>query len=143
MKSPDDSAALGPLFAEPPADPFAPSKIPPSDFERQLAERILQHKGWRNPISVRDLCALFERSEDTIKHTVADLVVIHGIRIGGARVGDKVGYYAIETEEDLDRACKPLEGQIFAMWRRVRKLRDPHYMRDLRGQLRIEGEEPA
>jgi glutamyl-tRNA synthetase len=49
--------------------------------------------------------------------------------------GEPSGYAIIVTAEDLAAAVGPYREQIFAMWRRLRALLDPHELRALHGQL--------
>jgi len=68
-------------------------------------------------------------------------VVAHRIRIGGRR-GDPVGYFVIQDLEDLEVAVRPYRDQIFAMWRRLRALLEPHALREMAGQLAMSVDEP-
>lgn len=135
----DFGSALGPLFRE--ADemesgPFANSKVEPDHKERLVAEMIWVHRGRNNPISIAMLTKATGWNERDIKGIVEQLVVTHRVRIGGRR-GDPVGYFVIVDLEDLEMAVRPYRDQIFAMWRRLRVLLEPHTLRELHGQLAL------
>jgi hypothetical protein len=102
-----------------------------------VAEMIWPHQGSAHPIALKFIAKAIGKTERAVKGIVEQLVVTHRMRIG-ARREEPVGYFVVVTAEDLDIACKAYESQIFSMWRRLRVLRQPHHLRDLLGQLRIE-----
>jgi hypothetical protein len=118
--------------------PFSASQLPPTKEEVLVASLIWQRRGRGNPISIARLRQLTGFSERQIKGLVEQLVVAHRMRIG-ARREDPAGYFMIETAEDLEAAVKPYRNQILAMWRRLRVLEKPQRLRELLGQLRLEG----
>jgi biotin operon repressor len=131
---------MGPLFrVQAKTDgPFAGSKIEPTGIERVVAEIIWTHCGRKNPISNHMLCMATGKSERAIKEVVQSLVVDHGIRIGGARIGEDHGYFMVMDAEDLEAAVKSYRNQILSMWRRLKVLCEAHALRELHGQLTIE-----
>jgi hypothetical protein len=131
---------MGPLFRmEAKADgPFAASKIEPSGIERVIAEIIWTHRGRKNPISIDMLSRSVGRDERTVKGVVEQLVVTHGLKIGGSRAEAGGGYFVVVDAEDLEAAVRPYRSQILAMWRRLRVLCEAHALRELHGQLTIE-----
>ncbi len=117
--------------------PFSRSTARPEPDEVLLASLIWRHRGKDNPISIARLRELTGYTERQIKDLVEQLVVTHGMRIGGRR-GEPGGYFVIETAEDQAAAVRPYKLQILAMWKRLRKLEEPHSLRELLGQLKLE-----
>lgn len=117
--------------------PFSRSDVRPTPEEVMVASLILRHKGKDDPITIARLRDLTGYTERIIKDTVEQLVVTHGMRIGGRR-GEPAGYFMIETAEDQAAAVRPYKLQILAMWRRLRRLEEPHALRELLGQLKLE-----
>jgi hypothetical protein len=76
------------------------------------------------------------KNERDVRGIVEQLVVTHRMRIGASADG----YYMIVDAEDLEAAIARPKSQIFAMWRRLRVLLEPHALRELHGQLGL-GEE--
>ena len=130
-------APPGPLFAAAADGPFAASKIEASAEERVIAEMIWRHKGRANPISIAKIAAATGKKDREIKAIVAELVVSHGMKIGGSRM-EPVGYFLVVDAEDLEAAIRPYRDQVMAMWRRLRALADSRTLRELHGQLAIE-----
>jgi hypothetical protein len=127
----------GPLFES--DTPFSRSTVQPAPDEALVAALIWQHRGRANPISIARLRQLTGFSERQIKGLVEQLVVTHKMRIGGRRE-EPAGYFIIETAEDQAAAVGPYKSQILAMWKRLRVLEQPHALRELLGQLRLEDE---
>ena len=132
---------VGPLFeiAADEADMFARSKVAPTSQERVMAGVIASHRGRLNPISNHALQKIVGVGERAVKELVEQLVVTHRMRIGAVRVGEKTGYYVIVDAADLAAATGPYRAQVLAMWRRLRVLEEPHALRELLGQLVVEG----
>jgi hypothetical protein len=95
---------------------------------------IWRHQGRANAIARKRIEAATGRDERWVKDVVEQLIVTHRMRIGAYR-GEPSGYAIIVTAEDLAAAVGPYREQIFAMWRRLRALLDPHELRALHGQL--------
>jgi hypothetical protein len=127
-----------PLFEQQrPAGPFAESKIPPSPEEIMVASFIWKHRGRSNPISIAQLRDKTGYTERQIKGIVEQLVTTHKLRIGANRE-EPVGYFVVESAEDLAAAVRPYRNQIIAMWRRLRVLESRSGLRELLGQLTLE-----
>ena len=123
-----------PLFSQA-ADDLGASRIPASSHERRVYDFIRDHKGYKNPISIRLLHAATGLSERVIKDAVAELVVTHKIMIGALRSsGDSAGYFMIESADDQEVAAKAYKAQIIAMLRRLRVIQSPHKVREWLGQ---------
>jgi hypothetical protein len=120
--------------------PFASSKVEPTAMERVVGEMIWRHKGRAHPISREKLSAATGHGEREIKAIVAELVLTHRMKIGASRA-EPVGYFMVVDAEDLEAAIGPFRDQIIAMWRRLRVLAEPRALRELQGQLTIEGDE--
>lgn len=121
---------------------FAGSKIAPNAKERLVGGIIWNHKGREHPISIAALRAATGWSDREIKGIVEQLVVTHRMKIGGRR-GDPGGYFLVVDLEDQAAAVRPLKGQTFAMWRRLRVLEEPHALREMAGQLAMSVEAEA
>jgi hypothetical protein len=119
---------------------FAHSPNPPENpVVRVVAGMIWQHQGRDNPISIDELSHAVGRDDRTIKGVVEDLIMQHGMLIGGRRgvkpekaegvvrqapeMGAPAGYYIIRDAEDLKVACGPYEAQAESMMTRARRLR--------------------
>lgn len=73
-----------------------------------------------------------------IKRAVKELLEIHGVPIGSAR-GRNPGYFLLCTPEDVDKAEKPLLGEVRSLARRLRAInRKSEISRVLCGQLGLE-----
>jgi len=129
---------LLPLFGRPVDDPFAASKVTPSAMERVVGAMIWEHQGRANPISLEAVSQATGLDERAVKGIVEQLVVTHRMRIGGKREAP-VGYFVVVDAEDQETAVRPFRNQVLAMWRRLRVLAEPRALRELHGQLTIEG----
>ncbi len=134
---------FGPLFAAPVAQavktPPWREGLRPSRDEAAVAEIIWRHQGRKQPVSIARIAEATGLNERSVKGVVEALVVQHHLRIGGKRE-EPVGYFVVCDAEDLDTATRPFRNQILAMWRRLRVLEAPHALRELLGQLTLEGE---
>lgn len=123
----------------PAADPLAASTIPARAVERRIYDLIAGHRGHANPISIAVLHRITNLSERTIKATVAELIVTHGILIGAGRQ-EPIGYFIIESDDDRAAASVPLKGQIIQMLRRLRVINGKHQVNEWLGQLGLQGD---
>jgi hypothetical protein len=72
-----------------------------------------------------------------LKDAVNDLVVLHGLPVGGLRV-PPYGYFLIVSANDLDLAIHPLWGEVYALLRRLRALTSKHDVARLFGQAMLD-----
>jgi hypothetical protein len=129
----EDFASEGrlPLFDEAEGGPFAASKVTPEANERVAAAIIYGHRGRERALKLHVLMDILGLDERKTRGIVEQLVVTHRMRIGAS----EMGYYMIVDAEDLEAAIARPKAQIFAMWRRLRVLLEPHALRELHGQL--------
>ncbi len=127
-----------PLFAaRSGAGPFDNSTQKPTSEEVFIAGLIWSHVGRANPISIAHLRELTKYSDRQIKGIVEQLIVTHHIRIGGSRQ-EPVGYFIVESDDDLRAAVEPYKSQILSMLKRLRVLDAPQARREFLGQIRLE-----
>ena len=132
--------APGPTLFDDGEGPFSHSPaLPENPVVRVVAGMIWQHQGRDNPISIDELSQAVGRDDRSIKGIVEDLIMQHGMLIGGRRgvkpavvegaigqapeMGAPAGYYIIRDAEDLKVACGPYEAQAESMMARARRLR--------------------
>jgi hypothetical protein len=125
-----------PLFDLAEGGAFAESKVAPEPVERVVGGVIWGHRGRAAAVKLAVLMHITGKNERDVRGIVEQLVVTHRMRIGASADG----YYMIVDAEDLEAAIARPKSQIFAMWRRLRVLLEPHALRELHGQLGL-GEE--
>jgi len=106
-----------PLF-DPPAEPQRHK----SDNAGRVQALLSDRHGHKQPLSIRALHSITGLSERTIKDSVAELIMEHGLAIGASRDSENFGYFMIETEIDLAIATLPYQAQVRTMVRRLRVL---------------------
>jgi hypothetical protein len=114
--------------------PFARSKVTPDPLERVIAAVIWRHRGRANAISAAHLTKITGKDDRTVRAIVEQLVITHRILIGGS----SAGYYIIVDAADLEADVARRKAQIFATWRRLRVLLEPHQLAHLHGQLLLD-----
>jgi hypothetical protein len=125
-----------PLFDEAEGGAFAASKVTPEPIERVVAGVIWGHRGRAQAVKSVVLMHIAGKNDRDVRGIVEQLVVTHRMRIGASADG----YYMIVDAEDLEAAIARPKAQIFAMWRRLRVVMEPHALAELHGQLQLEDE---
>ena len=115
------------------SDPFEASKVAPEAIERVVGGVIWGHRGRASAVKLAALMAITGKNERDVRGIVEQLVVTHRMRIGASAEG----YYMIVDAEDLEVAIARPKAQIFAMWRRLRVVMEPHALAELHGQLQL------
>jgi hypothetical protein len=112
------------LFRKP--QPFDYSTEKSDEITEVVANLIWKHQGRANAITIAELTRKTGKDARTIKGIVEDLVMTHGVLVGGVRQGtfDGGGYFIVTDLADLGAACGAYEAQIKTMQKRVDKLRD-------------------
>ena len=125
------------------------ANVPWTPDERSVWDEIQCRRGLKRAASIRELRVLIhmidgrEISEREVKAAVSGLIVRHRLRIGSSRQKPS-GYYLIDSADEMEATCRPLERQAVQMFRRVRALRGAGDCRllELAGQMTMEaGEE--
>lgn len=119
--------------------PFVRSKVRPSPIEALVAGMIWKRAGRRNPISIAEIQRQTNLGERKVKEIVEELRVTHRAAIGASRE-EPAGYFRIMDAEDREAAVAPYRSQILRMFQVLRVLDDPAGVRELLGQLKLEGE---
>lgn len=115
------------------------------------AERCLIHIltiedafGMDNAISISKVQDLqFRKGEymhgaRAIKDAVKSLLEVHGLPIGSCRVPGRNGYFFIVTDADAELASRPLQAEIFSMFRRLKVISPKSaFVRGLQGQIEL------
>ena len=101
---------------------LAPATIPLSEDERAVLEVLLRHRGRAAAIGLDAVAGIAGLSERTVQHVVAQLIEHHGHPIGSA-VQHPMGYYLIETQEELAESVSQLVHRLTALARRIAALK--------------------
>lgn len=115
------------------------SNVPITDDERSVWRVLYCRRGLRQALSIREIGASTALSDRAVKGAVAGLITRHNVAVGSSR-RTPCGYYLLDTAEELEATCRPLERQAIAMFRRIRALRGPRdaRLRELLGQMELE-----
>jgi hypothetical protein len=124
------------------------ANVPWTPDERSVWDEIQCRRGRKRAASIRELRVLIhmidgrEISEREVKAAVNGLIVRHRLRIGSSRQKPP-GYYLIDSADEMEATCRPLERQAVQMFRRVRALRGAGDCRllELAGQITMEAGE--
>ncbi|MDE2097832.1 MAG: hypothetical protein KGL39_11335 [Patescibacteria group bacterium] len=123
-----------PLFDE---GPFSRSTVDPAPMEKVVAGLIFNRESIR-PLAIADLVVMCGMSARQVKQTVEELRRTHHCAIGASRQ-EPSGYFWIRTAADRETAVRPYREQILTMWQTLRALDSPASLRELHGQLRLDG----
>lgn len=102
---------------------LAPATTPAlSPDERAVLDVLLRHRGRAAAIGLESVAGIAGISERTVQHVVAQLIEQHGHPIGSA-VQHPMGYYVIETQEELAESLSQLVHRLTALARRIAALK--------------------
>lgn len=113
--------------------------VPLTRQERLVWAELCCRSGRQNAVQIARLRVVTGLSERDIKGAVEGLIMRHGIAVGSSRGSDHApaGYYLIDTADELEDTCRPLENQALSMLSRVCVLRgrDRRRLREALGQI--------
>lgn len=102
---------------------LAPATTPTlSPDERAVLDVLLRHRGRAAAIGLDSVAGIAGIAERTVQHVVAQLIEHHGHPIGSA-VQHPMGYYLIETQEELAESLSQLVHRLTALARRIAALK--------------------
>lgn len=102
---------------------LAPATMPAlSPDERAVLDVLLRHRGRAAAIGLDAVAGIAGISERTVQHVVAQLIEHHGHPIGSA-VQHPMGYYLIETPDELAESLSQLVHRLTALARRIAALK--------------------
>lgn len=106
------------------------------EFQAAGSERALPIKRMQQVWLVRGSTVYSDRC---VKAAVKELLEEHEVPVGSSRVTDASGYFLICTDDDRQKAARPLAGEIVSLAKRLRTI-DPksRYARLLMGQQELE-----
>lgn len=125
------------------AEGSIPSPATMPDFtedERAVLYVLGYHRGRASAIGLDSVAGIAGISERTAQHVIAHLIEDHGQPIGSA-VKKPMGYFLIETEEELAESLSQLVHRITALARRCAALKQSTTPLILK-QLALEIEQP-
>jgi hypothetical protein len=100
---------------------LAPATTLSPDEYTVLAE-LRRHRGRARAIGLDTIAILTDLSERHVQQVVAALIEDHGLPIGSA-VKKPMGYFLIETEEELAESLSQLVHRLTALARRIAALK--------------------
>lgn len=112
---------------------------PLEKHERSMLMVLRGHKGPKNAIQISALGPRIEQTDRGVKATAKALIEEFGAPIGASRQ-EPYGYYLCVTADDIEQACRPLEGEFFSLAKRLKALRGGARLIELLGQLRLDVE---
>lgn len=124
------------------------ANVPWTADERSVWDELQCRRGLKRAISIAELQHFISIidgqriSAREVKAAVQGLILAHRLRIGSSRQRP-AGYYLIDSAEEMESTCRPLERQAVQMFRRVRALRGAgdHRLLELAGQMTMEARE--
>lgn len=91
--------------------------------DAQAVARVLaKYRGRANAVGLDTVAALTGMTERQVQTAVAELIESHGMPIGSA-VKKPMGYFLIETEDELVESLSQLTHRITALARRIAALK--------------------
>lgn len=108
---------------------------------RAVLEVLERHRGRAAAIGLDAVAGIAGMSERTVQHMVAQLIEHHGHPVGSA-VQHPMGYYLIETPEELAESLSQLVHRLTALARRIAALKQSTTPIVLQ-QLALELEQPT
>lgn len=122
------SEAAGRASTDAPAEGVrvpTPAPVPTSDLsdeDRAVLDVIRGHRGRARAIGLETVAYIAGVNERTVQDSIARLIEQHQMPIGSA-VKKPMGYYLIETEEELAESLSQLTHRITALARRIAALK--------------------
>lgn len=102
---------------------LAPATTPTlTPDERAVLDVLLRHRGRAAAIGLDAVAGIAGIAERTVQHVVAQLIEHHGHPIGSA-VQHPMGYYLIETPDELAESLSQLVHRLTALARRIAALK--------------------
>lgn len=95
---------------------------PLSSDELAVFAEVRRHRGRARAVGLEIVAGLTGLSERKVQELVARLIEQHGVPIGSA-VKHPMGYFLIETEEELAESLSQLVHRITALARRIAALK--------------------
>ena len=90
--------------------------------ERAVLDVLVGHRGRAAAIGLDAVAGIAGISERSVQHVVAQLIEHHGHPVGSA-VQHPMGYYLIETPEELAESLSQLVHRLTALARRIAALK--------------------
>jgi hypothetical protein len=107
--------------------------------ERRVYDVIRFHLGRARAIQADEIAALLDLTTRVVNAVMKSLTENHALAIGASLVRP-MGYYLIDTADELENYCRQLHNRALSTLRRESILRRTH-MLELLGQIRAELEE--
>ena len=107
--------------------------------EKAVLRCIRFRRGLANAVPIREVQQRTSLGPRAIKEIVRTLRLNFRLPIGSSKRGAEGGYYVMVCKEDLDAWVGEVVLQIRAEAELVRSAAGPHAMRELLGQLTLEG----
>ncbi len=102
--------------------PARATTSPLTPDERAVLDVLVRHRGRAAAIGLDSVAGIAGVSERTVQHVVAQLIEHHGYPIGSA-VAAPMGYYLIETPDELAESLSQLVHRLTALARRIAALK--------------------
>lgn len=100
----------------------APTSTDLSPDERAVWSVLARHRGRRQTIGLDELALAAQVPERVVQRVIAHLIELHCLPIGSA-VTKPMGYFIIETEDELAESVSQLLHRLTALARRIAALK--------------------
>ena len=120
---------------------LAPATMPLSPDERAVLDVLVRHRGREAAIGLDAVAGIAGISERTVQDIIVHLIERHHHPIGSA-VKHPMGYYLIQTPDELEESLSQLVHRLTALARRIAALKQSTTPIVLK-QLALEIEQPT
>lgn len=121
-----------------------------TNVERYVLQSLIRENsfGRSSPLSIARMQSWWVQNDRymatdrAIKDAVKGLLENHGLPIGSCRTPGQNGYYFITSDADAEEASRPLQNEIYSMFRRLKVINPKSaFVRQLQGQIQLLSEE--